>query len=46
MDREALDDDALLFRREGGGWQRLNKLFGGELEQVLHRFNTAVWEAA
>jgi type I restriction enzyme R subunit len=46
VDREALDDDALLFRREGGGWQRLNKLFGGELEQVLHRFNEAVWEAA
>ena len=46
VDREALDDDALLFRREGGGWPRLNKLFGGELEQVLHRFNEAVWEAA
>jgi len=24
----------------------LNKLFGGELEQVLHRFNEPVWEAA
>jgi type I restriction enzyme R subunit len=46
VDREALDDDALIFRREGGGWPRLNKLFGGELEQVLHRFNEAVWEAA
>ncbi len=43
VDREALDDDALLFRREGGGWPRLNKLFGGELEQVQHRFNEAVW---
>jgi type I restriction enzyme R subunit len=46
VDREALDDDALLFRREGGGWPRLNKLFGGELEAVLHRFQEAVWEAA
>jgi type I restriction enzyme R subunit len=46
VDREALDDDALLFRREGGGWQRLNKLFAGELDQVLHRFNEAVWQAA
>jgi len=46
VDREALDDDALLFRREGGGWPRLNRMFGGELEQVLHRFNEAVWEAA
>jgi hypothetical protein len=24
----------------------LNRLFGGELEQVLHRFHEAVWEAA
>jgi hypothetical protein len=32
--------------REGGGWPRLNRLFGGELEQVLHRFHEAVWEAA
>ena len=32
VDRDALDDDALLFRREGGGWPRLNKLFGGELD--------------
>jgi len=46
VDREALDDDALLFRREGGGWPRLNRMFGGELEQVLHRFNKAVWETA
>ncbi len=38
VDREALDDDALLFRREGGGWQRLNQLFGGELDQVLDPF--------
>lgn len=46
VDHEALDDDALLFRREGGGWPRLNKLFGGELEAVLHRFQEVVWEAA
>ena len=46
VDREAFDDDALYFKREGGGWPRLDKLFGGELEQVLHRFNEAVWEAA
>lgn len=46
VDREALDDDALLFRSEGGGWPRLIKLFGGELVAVLHRFQEAVWEAA
>ena len=38
MDREALDDDALLFRREGGGWPRLNKLFGGDFDGVLQQF--------
>jgi type I restriction enzyme R subunit len=46
MHPAALDDDALLFQREGGGWPRLNRMFGGELEQVLHHFNEAVWEAA
>jgi type I restriction enzyme R subunit len=45
VDREALDDDALLFRREGGGWPRFNKLFGGELDQVLHQFQCQVWAA-
>ena len=45
VDREALDDDALLFRREGGGWQRLNKLFGGELDRVLQQFQREVWAA-
>ncbi len=31
VDREALDDDLLFFKREGGGWPRLNRVFGGEL---------------
>ncbi len=45
VDREALDDDALLFRREGGGWPRLNRVFGGELEGVLQEFQRQVWAA-
>ena len=45
VDHEALDDDALLFRREGGGWPRLNKLFGGELDGVLVQFQREVWAA-
>ena len=45
VDREALDDDALLFRREGGGWPRLNKLFGGELDRLLQQFQREVWAA-
>lgn len=45
VDREALDDDALFFKREGGGWLRLNRLFGGELEGVLRQFQREVWAA-
>ena len=45
VDREALDDDALLFRREGDGWPRLNRLFGGELDGVLQEFQRQVWAA-
>ena len=44
--RWRLDDDALFFKREGAGWPRLDKLFGGELEQVLHPFQEAMREAA
>jgi type I restriction enzyme R subunit len=43
VDREALDDDALLFRREGGGWPRLNRMFAGELDGVLRDFQRQVW---
>jgi type I restriction enzyme R subunit len=45
VDREALDDDALIFRREGGGWQRLDRVFAGELDGVLREFKREVWAA-
>jgi len=45
VDREALDDDALIFRREGGGWPRLNKVFGGQLDDLLSDFQREVWAA-
>jgi type I restriction enzyme R subunit len=45
VDREALDDDALIFRREVGGWRRLNQMFGGELEGLLQQFQREVWAA-
>ena len=45
MDREALDDDLLFFKREGGGWLRLNRMFGGELAGVLQQFHREVWAA-
>jgi type I restriction enzyme R subunit len=44
VDREALDDPDLIFRREGGGFARLDRIFGGELTQVLETFNDALWQ--
>jgi type I restriction enzyme R subunit len=46
VDRDAIDDPNLLFKRDGGGFTRLNKIFGGELEQVLLQFNDEVWTRA
>jgi type I restriction enzyme R subunit len=43
VDRAALDDADLIFKREGGGFARLNKLFGGQLDQLVQEFNEAVW---
>jgi type I restriction enzyme R subunit len=44
VDREAMDDPDLLFKREGGGFSRLDKLFNGELQQVLEAFNDSLWQ--
>jgi type I restriction enzyme R subunit len=44
VDRAALDDQNLIFKREGGGFPRLNKLFDGQLAQVLANFNDFVWQ--
>jgi type I restriction enzyme R subunit len=43
VDRAALDEPTLIFKREGGGFPRLNKLFEGQLQQVLTQFNDALW---
>lgn len=43
VDRAAFDEEHLIFKREGGGFNRLNKLFDGNLEQVLNRFNDTLW---
>lgn len=43
VDRPALDDPDLLFKREGGGFARLDKMFDGQLEQVLKTFNESLW---
>ena len=46
VDREVLDDPDLVFRREGGGFARLDRIFGGELQQVLDTFNESLWPPA
>lgn len=43
VDREALDHGQ--FRAEGG-FVRLNKVFDGKLEEILHEITDAVWQAA
>lgn len=46
VDRPALDEPDLVFRREGGGFKRLNQVFDGKLEQVLDEFNDSIWPPA
>lgn len=42
VDHEALDEPDLIFKREGGGFKRLDKIFDGQLPQVLEAFNEAI----
>jgi type I restriction enzyme R subunit len=46
VDRAALDDPDQIFRREGGGFNRLDRIFDGQLQQVLEDFNDTVWQPA
>lgn len=43
VDRDALDDPDLIFKREGGGFARIDKTFNGQLQTVLEAFNDALW---
>lgn len=43
VDRSAIDDPDLIFKREGGGFSRLDKVFNGRLQPVLDAFNDALW---
>jgi hypothetical protein len=31
-----------IFTREGASWEKLNKLFSGELEIIIHEINEAI----
>lgn len=44
VDHAALDDPDLIFKREGGGFTRLDKIFNGQLQQVLETFNESIWQ--
>lgn len=46
VDRDAIDDPDLIFKREGGGFMRLDRIFDGRLQSVLESFNEAVLQAA
>jgi type I restriction enzyme R subunit len=46
VDREALDDPDLIFKREGGGFKRLDKVFDGALRSLLDQFNESIWPPA
>ncbi|MBK5915571.1 type I restriction-modification system endonuclease [Rhodocyclus purpureus] len=46
VDRDALDDPNLLFKREGGGFPRLDRIFDGRLQDVLDTFNESLWQHA
>lgn len=43
VDQDALDDPDLIFRRDGGGFTRLDKIFDGELTSTLDTFNGLLW---
>lgn len=46
VDRAALDEEHLIFKTEGGGFNRLNRIFDNNLDQVLKHFNDSVWPQA
>lgn len=41
MEKEDIDYLSV-FTREGASWGKLNKIFGGDLEAVIHEINTAI----
>lgn len=45
VDRDAIEDQELIFSREGGGLRRLDPLFGGDFLSTLRHFNETVWTA-
>jgi type I restriction enzyme, R subunit len=44
VDREALDKGE--FKTQGGGFERLNKVFGGDLENIVIQIHENIWDVA
>lgn len=44
VDREALDKGE--FKTQGGGFDRLNKVFGGDLENIVIKIHESIWDKA
>jgi type I restriction enzyme R subunit len=44
VDRDAFDRGA--FKAQGGGFERLNRTFDGQLEAILVEINEALWQDA
>jgi type I restriction enzyme, R subunit len=42
LDRDSFDQGA--FRTDGGGFERLNKTFGGELEEIVSEIRDRLWQ--
>ena len=42
VDRESFDQGA--FRIDGGGFERLNKIFDSQLEEVLAEVGSQIWQ--
>ncbi len=43
VDKDAMDAPDQYFKREGGGFNQMNKKFDGDLENILHEFNELIW---
>jgi len=46
VDRAAIDDPDQVFKRDGGGFSRLDRVFDGRLQEVLDTFNDSLWSPA
>ncbi|BAY38493.1 type III restriction enzyme res subunit [Nostoc sp. NIES-2111] len=44
VDRGALDKGE--FKTQGGGFERLNKVFGGDLENIVIQIHENIWDVA